>query len=43
MFLQSPVDKPAEAGSGLGCDEHHTRPADVLAANWMLGKPAAFQ
>eukprot|EP00731_Ephydatia_muelleri_P038943 Em1002g1a len=31
-----------EAGSGLGRDEHHTRPADVLATNWMLGKPAAF-
>ena len=22
--------------------ERHTRPADVLAANWMMGKPAAF-
>ena len=21
---------------------HNKRPADVLAANWMLGKPAAF-
>ena len=31
-----------EVGSGYGCDERHTRPADVLAANWMLGKPAAF-
>ena len=31
-----------EAGSGLGRDEHHTRPADVLDTNWMLGKPAAF-
>eukprot|EP00731_Ephydatia_muelleri_P010164 Em0005g750a len=31
-----------EAGSGLGRHEHHTRPADVLATNWMLGKPAAF-
>ena len=31
-----------EAGSGVGRDEQHTRPADVLAANWMLGKPAAF-
>ena len=31
-----------EAGSELGRNEHHTRPADVLAANWMLGKPAAF-
>ena len=31
-----------EAGSGLGRDEHHTWPADVLATNWMLGKPAAF-
>eukprot|EP00731_Ephydatia_muelleri_P035490 Em0128g7a len=43
----SPVDRACigvqvEAGSGLGRDEHHTRPADVLAANWMLGKPAAF-
>ena len=28
-----------EAGSGLGRDEHQLM---VLAANWMLGKPAAF-
>ena len=29
-------------GNGYGLEERHTRPADVLAANWMLGKPAAF-
>ena len=29
-------------GSGYGLHEHNKRPADVLAANWMLGKPAAF-
>ena len=31
-----------EVGSGLGHDERRTRPADVLAPNWDLGKPAAF-
>ena len=31
-----------EVGSGYGLHEHSKRPADVLAANWMLGKPAAF-
>ena len=31
-----------EVGSGLGHDEWHTQPADVLIPNWDLGKPAAF-
>ena len=31
-----------EVGSGLGHDERHTRPANVLVPNWDLGKPAAF-
>ncbi|KAL5482156.1 hypothetical protein EMCRGX_G022450 [Ephydatia muelleri] len=31
-----------EVGNGYGLEEHHTQPANVLAANWMLGKPAAF-
>ena len=31
-----------EVGSGLGHDARHTRPADVLVPNWVLGKPAAF-
>ena len=33
-----------EAGSGLGHDQRHTRPADVLVPDcmWALGKPAAF-
>ena len=31
-----------EVGNGYGLVEHHTQPANVLAANWMLGKPAAF-
>ena len=31
-----------EAGSGLGLDQRHTQPADVLVPDWMLGKPAAF-
>eukprot|EP00731_Ephydatia_muelleri_P017009 Em0010g107a len=41
-ILRACIGVQVEAGSGLGRDEHHTRPADVLAANWMLGKPAAF-
>ena len=32
----------AEAGSRLGRDHLHTRPADILASNWLCGKPAAF-
>ena len=32
----------AEAGSGLGCELLHTRPADILASNWLCGKPDAF-
>ena len=31
-----------EAGSGLGHDQRHTQPADVLVPVWMLSKPAAF-
>ena len=31
-----------EVGSGLGHDERHTRPADVLVPNWDMGKPAAL-
>eukprot|EP00731_Ephydatia_muelleri_P005262 Em0002g1438a len=31
-----------EVGYGSSSEERHTRPADVLAANWMMGKPAAF-
>ena len=31
-----------EVGSGLGQDERHTQPADVLVPNWYLRKPAAF-
>ena len=36
------ISAKAEAGSGLGCDLLHTRPADILASNWLCGKPAAF-
>ena len=32
----------AEAGSGLGHELRNTRPADILASNWLCGKPAAF-
>ena len=32
----------SEAGSGLGRDLLHTRPANILASNWLCGKPAAF-
>ena len=38
---QAGVGGQIEIGSGLGHDERHTRPADVLP-NWDLGKPAAF-
>ena len=31
-----------EAGSKLSNDRSHTSPADILAPNWSLGKPAAF-
>ena len=36
------VGVQVEVGSGYGLHEHNKRPTDVLAANWMLGKPAAF-
>ena len=29
-------------GVGFAAEECLTLPADVLAANWMMGKPAAF-
>ena len=31
-----------EVGGKYGLEERRKRPADVLATNWMLGKPAAF-
>ena len=31
-----------EVGGKYGSEERCKRPADVLATNWMLGKPAAF-
>ena len=31
-----------EVGYGSTSEERHTRQADVLAANWMMGKPATF-
>ena len=31
-----------EEGGKYGSEERRKRPADVLATNWMLGKPAAF-
>eukprot|EP00731_Ephydatia_muelleri_P037802 Em0566g4a len=31
-----------EVGGKYGSEECRKRPADVLATNWMLGKPAAF-
>ena len=36
------VSAQVEVGSGFGHDKRNTRPADVLVANWSLGKPAAF-
>ena len=31
-----------EVGHGSGADSPHSRPADILVPNWMIGKPAAF-
>ncbi|KAL5503248.1 hypothetical protein EMCRGX_G010170 [Ephydatia muelleri] len=47
MYLQSHVGElcisvQVEVGYGSASEERHTRPADVLAANYMMGKPAAF-
>ena len=36
------IGAKAEAGSGLGHELWNTRPADILASNWLCGKPAAF-
>ena len=36
------ISAKAEAGSGLGCELLHTHPADILASNWLCGKPTAF-
>ena len=36
------ISAKAEAGSGLGHELRNTRPADILASNWLSGKPAAF-
>ena len=33
------VSAQVEVGSGFGHDKRNTRPADVLVANWSLGKP----
>ena len=31
-----------EVGCGLGVDKRHSRPADILVQNWIIGKPTAF-
>ena len=31
-----------EVGCGIGEDKRHSRPADILVQNWIIGKPAAF-
>ena len=36
------ISAKVEAGSGLRQDLRRTRPADILASNWLYGKPAAF-
>ena len=36
------ISAKAEAGRGLGHELRNTRPADILASNWLCGKPAAF-
>ena len=46
IFLESCrracIGAQVEAGSGLGHDQCHTQPADVLVPDWVLGKPATF-
>ena len=37
------ISTKAEAGSGLGRELQHTPPADILASNWLCGKPAAIE
>ena len=34
------ISAKAEAGSGLGHELRNTRPADILASNWLCGKPS---
>ena len=41
-IIISCISAQVEVGYGSSSEERHTRPADVLAANWMMGKPAAF-
>ena len=36
------ISAQAEVRYGSAPEERHTRPADVLAANWMMGKAASF-
>ena len=36
------ISTQVEVGYGSASEERHMRPADVLAANWMMGKTAAF-
>ena len=31
-----------EVDHGSGAGSPHSRPADILVSNWMIGKPAAF-
>ena len=31
-----------EVGCGIGADKRHSRPADILVQNWIIGKPATF-
>ena len=42
VIVQASVLRLKLHGSGLGQDLRRTRPADILASNWLCGKPAAF-
>ena len=42
VIVQASVLRLKLHGSGLGQDLRRTRPADILASNWLYGKPAAF-
>ena len=42
MPFHSSAIEQLEVGCGLGADKRHSRPADILVQNWIIGKPAAF-
>ena len=41
-FRSSAIERIWGDSLGLGADKRHSRPADILVQNWIIGKPAAF-